>query len=185
MSVEEFLNKIRKERSLLKYYKVLKTLQEKKLLRSAEIERSVVLRLYRVGAVRRIIVRGRTYYMITEKGRELLRRLSDELDRLDTLIKPKALTMTNMEWVIRTIIKLHEEGIETFNKGLFFKKLYELIDELNRKGYVFKKPLLVSIDRCLRMAVELGLLERSGSKKNPRYTITPELMKKVKTLPPI
>ena len=179
MELKEFVHQIEKERTIQYYYDFLKHLEANKTLTFKDIiglkeipnRRSILIRLVKLGALHKIKTQKGTRYIFTSTTKKLLELIENELSKFDKLVKPKVLTMSNMEWVIRTIIKIRDEGYTEFNKGLFFKKFYELIEELERKGYVFTRPKIVSIDRCLRMAVTLGYLERRGTKQKPIYII--------------
>ena len=173
------IKKIRKERMLLHYSRFLEILKERKTMTFKEIitlkgipfTRSILINLVKNGIIDRVKTsRGTRYYYtnISEKFHEMIK---SEINMIIEEEKPKVLSLTNMEWVIRTILKIRDEGYDRFNKGLFFKKLYELIEELETKGYHVIKPKIVSVDRCLRSAVELGFLERRGTKQRPIYII--------------
>jgi len=174
-SIKTLVRELEKERVLDQYYNFLKEFKNRRSITYRESLKlgywPMLLRLMRLGLIRKVKTKVRTVYVFTEETQKLLDLVEEEINKYDRLVKPKPLVMSNMEWVIRTLIKLWEEGITQFNKGLFFKKFYELIEELEMKGYIFTKPKLVSIDRCLRLAVELGYLTRRGSKQKPIYII--------------
>ena len=136
--------------------------------------RSILLNLKRYDAIATHKTSKGTLYIATRKTRQLLETLSQKRKRT-RVIDPKMLINWGVfEWLLQTLALLRKEGITMFSKGLFFHKLYEMCDRLEREGYIFERPKLVSVDRCIRYAVEWGILERKGSHKNPLYVINEE-----------
>jgi len=186
-SLRELVRRIVREKRVLDYYNFLKEVKRRGIisfgdlckLKNVRNPRGVFQRLIWFGAFKRLETYRGKRYMLSERGEELLNALERISKNFDKLVKREMFDITNMEWVLRVIMRLHEKGVKSFKKGLFFKTLYEYIDELERKGYVVVKPKLVSIDRCLRFAVELGYLARAGTKQDPTYIINEEKLQEM------
>jgi len=179
-SLRELVRRIVREKRVLDYYNFLKVVKRRGIisfgdlckLKNVRNPRSVFQRLIWFGAFKRLETYRGKRYMLSERGEELLMALEDIVKNFDELVKRELLVKCNMEWVLDTIRRLRDKGVKMFNKGLFFKELYDYIDELERKGYIVVRPKLVSVDRCIRYAVEYGYLKREGSKQKPVYIIS-------------
>ena len=177
--IEELFRKIRKYHQERYYVKVLSFILQRKTVYFKELLeidgvfgiRSIILNLVKHEAVARHKTSQGTLYIATSKTQKLLDMLIEWSKKYYKIDEHKILKFTLKDWCLNVIADLKREGIKSFNKSLFFKKLYEIIEEYEKEGYHFQRPKLVSIDRVLRQLVSEGVLEREGTKRRPYYII--------------
>jgi len=177
--IEELVRKIKRNHQERQYIKVLTYLLNRRLVFYSEIWEiegvkrvwSIFLNLLKHGIIAKHKTVSGTVYIPTSKTKQLLEMLIEDSKKYYRLDSQKILKFTLKDWCLNVIAELHKEGIRSFNKALFFKKLYEIIESYEKEGYHFQRPKIISVDRVLRQLVSEGVLEREGTKRRPYYII--------------